>query len=230
MRSTITILLIEDDKNLGALLKEFLEVKGFSITTAFNGEDALKILHKEIFSLLIIDVMMPKMDGFTLVKKIAEQEIQTPFLFLTAKAIVSDKIHGLKLGADDYITKPFSMEELILRINAILRRSSTSVDKDETQFRLGNFVFDFQERTLQINDLIQKLTSKEAELLQLLCINKNNILERTVALNKIWKNDTYFNSRSMDVYITKLRGFLKRDPSIEIVNIHGTGYKLLIKK
>lgn len=228
MKKDNSILLVEDDKNLSTLLKEFLEVKGFSVTQAFNGVEALSVVNKENFSIIIIDVMMPKMDGFSFAKKIVAMEIQTPFLFLTAKSMMNDKIEGLKIGADDYITKPFSMEELILRINIILRRASAN-NFEESSFSIGLYKFNYDERSLIINDAIQKLTSKENELLKLLCINMNSIVERSIALNKIWKDDTYFNSRSMDVYITKLRGYLKGDPSIEIINIHGTGYKLLLK-
>lgn len=228
MKKTNSILLVEDDKNLSTLLKEFLEVKGFSVIQAFNGVEALNIVNKENFSIIIIDVMMPKMDGFSFAKKIVSMEIQTPFLFLTAKAMMNDKIDGLKIGADDYITKPFSIEELILRINVILRRN-LSGNSNESIFSIGLYKFNYDERSLIINETIQKLTSKEAELLKLLCINMNSIVERSIALNNIWKDDTYFNSRSMDVYITKLRGYLKSDPAIEILNVHGTGYKLLVK-
>jgi DNA-binding response OmpR family regulator len=229
MKNAIKILLIEDDKNLSTLLKEFLEVKNYSVTQAFNGEEGFQVYQEAEFDLCILDIMMPKMDGFTLAKKIQDHNPQTPFLFLTAKGMLDDKLKGLKLGADDYVTKPFSMEELLLRIKIILKRVVSSENTaTPTKFTIGSFIFDLEKRLLKQNTFEQKLTSKEAELLNLLCLNKNRILERSVALNKIWQNDNYFTARSMDVYITKLRGYFRNDPSIEIINVHGTGFKLLI--
>ncbi len=227
MKNEIKILLIEDDKNLSTLLKEFLEVKGYSVTQSFSGEEGLLAYQESEYDLCILDVMMPKMDGFTLAKKIQDYNPQTPFLFLSAKAMLDDKLKGLKLGADDYVTKPFSMEELLLRIKVILKRSaSIESEISQTKFSIGSYTFDFEKRLLKNDGFEQKLTSKEAELLNLLCLHKNSILERSIALNKIWQNDNYFTARSMDVYITKLRSYFKNDPSIEIVNVHGTGFKL----
>jgi len=227
MKNEIKILLIEDDKNLSTLLKEFLEVKGYSVTQAFNGEEGLLAYQESEYDLCILDVMMPKMDGFTLAKKIQDYNPQTPFLFLSAKAMLDDKLKGLKLGADDYVTKPFSMEELLLRIKVILKRSALIESEiEQTKFSIGSYTFDFEKRLLKHDGFEQKLTSKEAELLNLLCLRKNSILERSIALNKIWQNDNYFTARSMDVYITKLRSYFKNDSSIEIVNVHGTGFKL----
>ena len=227
MKNEIKILLIEDDKNLSTLLKEFLEVKGYSVTQAFNGEEGLLAYQESEYDLCILDVMMPKMDGFTLAKKIQDYNPQTPFLFLSAKAMLDDKLKGLKLGAEDYVTKPFSMEELLLRIKVILKRSALIESEiEQTKFSIGSYTFDFEKRLLKHDGFEQKLTSKEAELLNLLCLRKNSILERSIALNKIWQNDNYFTARSMDVYITKLRSYFKNDSSIEIVNVHGTGFKL----
>jgi len=229
MKNTIKILLIEDDKNLSTILQEFLEVKGYSVTSAFNGEEGFVAYQKNEYDLCILDIMMPKMDGFTLAKKIQDFNPQTPFLFLSAKVMIEDKLKGLKLGADDYITKPFSMEELLLRIKVILKRSNSSeIEIIQSKFSVGSYSFDFEKRILKHDGFEQKLTSKEAELLNLLCLYKNNVLERSVALNKIWQNDNYFTARSMDVYITKLRNYFRNDSSIEIVNVHGTGFKLLI--
>ncbi|MFA7421814.1 MAG: response regulator transcription factor [Melioribacteraceae bacterium] len=229
MKNTIRILLIEDDKNLSTILKEFLEVKGYGVTAAFNGEEGFVAYQKSEYDLCILDIMMPKMDGFTLAKKIQDFNPQTPFLFLSAKVMIEDKLKGLKLGADDYITKPFSMEELLLRIKVILKRSNSSeIEITQSKFSVGSYNFDFEKRLLKHDGFEQKLTSKEAELLNLLCLYKNNVLERSVALNKIWQNDNYFTARSMDVYITKLRNYFRNDSSIEIVNVHGTGFKLQI--
>jgi len=223
------ILLVEDDNNLGTIIKEYLYVKGFEVTHCLNGEEGLNIFKPDEFDLCIIDIMMPKMDGFTMAKKIRNID-STPFIFLTARSMLNDKIEGFNLGADDYITKPFSMEELILRINAILKRSKRTEDeKKKDEFKIGIYTFNHRKQVLYFKNKEQKLTSKETELLKLLCENKNNLLERSAALLKIWKNESYFTSRSMDVYIAKLRRYLKYDPKIQIINIHGTGFKLLVE-
>lgn len=228
----IRILLAEDDLNLGTLLKEFLEVKNFSVTHCLNGDECGNIFKSGKFDLLILDVMMPKKDGFSLAKEIRKVDDYTPIIFLTAKSMQNDKIEGLKLGADDYITKPFSTEELLLRINAIIKRTKSQKligdNFSNDYFDLGIFHFDYTHRTLLCEKREQKLTGKEADLLKLLCQNKNNILERSHALKLIWNEDNYFTARSMDVYITKLRNYLSIDPSIEIINIHGTGFKLIM--
>lgn len=230
MKNKITVLLVEDDINLGTLLCEFLSVKGFSVDQAFNGAEGFEQLSKKKYDICLIDVMMPKMDGFTLAKKIRTIDKETPFLFLTAKSMIDDKIEGFKLGADDYVTKPFSMEELILRVNAIIKRTKRIEEENhQSIYEIGCYTFNYEKRSLTAGNNEQKLTQKECELLNLLCINKNKVLERSEALTRIWKDDNYFNSRSMDVYITKLRGYLKQDESIELVNVHGTGYKLLAK-
>lgn len=221
------ILLVEDDNNLGAIVTEYLGVKGFDVVHCLNGEEGLNKFRQKEFDLCIIDVMMPKLDGFSFAKKIGKGSV--PFIFLTAKSMLNDKIDGFNLGADDYITKPFSMEELILRINAILKRSFRINDVNETnEFNIGMYTFKYDKRILVLKGKEQKLTSKEAELLKLLYMNKNNLMERSTALLRIWKDESYFTSRSMDVYIAKLRSYLKNDPKIQIVNVHGSGFKILV--
>jgi len=223
------ILLAEDDENLGALLREYLIAKGFQTDLYINGELAYNGFMKNKYDMCILDVMMPKMDGFTLAREIRKINSNTPFVFLTAKSLKDDVIEGFAVGADDYMTKPFSMEELLFRIKAILRRTSSNhVSGDDDLFTIGQYQFDAQKQILKHNNKEQKLTTKESELLKLLCNNMNNVLERNFALKTIWQEDSYFNARSMDVYITKLRKYLKDDPAIEILNIHGKGYKLIV--
>lgn len=224
----IKILLAEDDHNLGTILKAYLEAKGYPTKLFVNGKEAHDAYAKEKFDFCILDVMMPIKDGFTLAKEIRKTDKKTPILFLTAKSMQEDRIEGLQLGADDYLTKPFSMEELLLRIKAILRRS-VSDGGEQNIFTIGKYIFDYSHQTLMLNNESQKLTSKEAELLKLLAENLNGILDRSIALNRIWNDDSYFNARSMDVYIAKLRKYLKDDPDIELLNVHGIGFKLLTK-
>jgi two-component system, OmpR family, response regulator len=225
----LKILLAEDDRNLGNILKSYLEAKKYETTLCVNGQDALQAYAKNKFDMCIIDVMMPVMDGFSLAKEIRIDNKSIPILFLTAKSLQEDKIRGFELGADDYITKPFSMEELLVRMKAILRRSKqTSLPGENiTTFEIGKYVFDYTRQTLSFGDSIQKLTSRETELLKLLCDSMNSVLDRKIALHKIWNDDSYFNARSMDVYIAKLRKYLKKDPSVELINVHGTGFKLI---
>ncbi len=227
MEEKIKILLCEDDENLGMLLREFLQAKGFNADLFPDGEKGYKAFLKGKYDLCVLDVMMPKKDGFTLAQEIRNVNGEVPIIFLTAKNLKDDVLEGFKLGADDYITKPFSMEELVVRIDAILRRVKGKKDREVTLFRIGKFTFDTQKQVLVSGDSTQKLTTKESELLALLCSHVNDILERNYALKTIWVDDNYFNARSMDVYITKLRKLLKGDPSIEIINIHGKGYKLI---
>lgn len=227
MEERLKILLCEDDENLGMLLREFLQAKGFNADLCSDGEKGYKAFVKSQYDLCVLDVMMPKMDGFTLAQEIRVVNADVPIIFLTAKALKEDILEGFKIGADDYITKPFSMEELVSRIGAILRRVKGKKDKDVTMYRIGKFSFDTQKQVLVMDDKQKKLTTKESELLALLCSHANQILERNFALKTIWVDDNYFNARSMDVYITKLRKLLKDDPSIEIINIHGKGYKLI---
>jgi two-component system OmpR family response regulator len=227
MDDKLTILLCEDDENLGMLLREFLMAKGFSVDLFPDGEKGYKAFLKGKYDLCVLDVMMPKKDGFTLAKEIRGVNSEIPIVFLTAKNMKEDVLEGFHLGADDYITKPFSMEELVSRISAILRRVRGKKEKEITMYRIGQFTFDTQKQTLVIGNESKKLTTKESELLSLLCAHMNEMLERNYALKNIWVDDNYFNARSMDVYITKLRKLLKDDPSIEIINIHGKGYKLI---
>jgi DNA-binding response OmpR family regulator len=228
MENQIRVLLAEDDKNLGTILKAYLEAKGFPTVLCGDGHEALEKFKREDFNFCVLDVMMPVMDGFTLATEIRKLDKKIPMLFLTAKAMQEDKLKGFELGADDYLTKPFSMEELLLRMKAIIRRSAEDTVRP-TVFKVGIFTFDYNRQLLVRNDGEEsKLTSKESELLRLLCENLNRVLDRSVALNKIWYDDSYFNARSMDVYITKLRKYFKEDPSIELMNVHGVGFKLLV--
>ena len=228
MDEKLKILLCEDDENLGMLLREYLQAKGYQAVLCQDGEVGYREFAKGKFDIAVLDVMMPKKDGFTLAQEIRQANTEIPIIFLTARALKGDILEGFKIGADDYITKPFSMEELVLRIEAILRRVHGKKAKDATVFRIGRFVFDAQKQLLTIGEKQTKLTTKENELLALLCAHSNEILQRDFALKTIWIDDNYFNARSMDVYITKLRKHLKDDDQIEIINIHGKGYKLIV--
>lgn len=228
MAQKINILLAEDDKNLGVILKKYLEAKDIPVTLCTNGEEALQAFGEGNFNFCIFDVMMPLMDGFTLAKEVKKLDKRIPIIFLTAKTTQKDVIEGFMLGADDYITKPFSMDELLLRIHAVYNRASFDTPAP-TSFKLGSYTFDAPRHLLIKGDESRKLTSKEADLLLLLCEHMNETLERTVALRKVWYEDSYFNARSMDVYVTKLRKFFKDEPNVELVNVHGVGFKLLVK-
>lgn len=217
----------EDDENLGAVLSEYLDAKGYETTLTNNGEDAYNAFVAGKYDICVFDVMMPKKDGFTLAKEIRMINTEVPIVFLTAKTMKDDILLGFKVGADDYLAKPFSMEELLLRVEAILRRTSGASLVQEV-YNLGKFKFDTQKQQLIDGENIIKLTTKESELLKLLCANANKVLERNIALKTIWVDDNYFNARSMDVYITKLRKHLKEDPTVEIINVHGKGYKLVM--
>ncbi len=225
------ILLAEDDPNLGTVLKDSLEMENNYVELYTDGEQAWKAFNKDDFDICILDVMMPLKDGFTLAKEIKKVAPQMPIIFLTAKSMKEDKLEGFKLGADDYITKPFSFEELQLRIDAVMRRVNSAMlpSDQQDEFTIGNYTYVDNERSLKLGDTITKLTTKEAELLKLLAHNINKIVDRDVALKSIWGNDNYFTGRSMDVYITKLRKYLKEDEQLEIVNIHGQGFKLITK-
>lgn len=227
----LKILLVEDDPNLGSLLKDYLEAKEFQVDLAINGKKGLEKFNQTIYDLAILDVMMPVMDGFTLAKEIRKMDKNMPLIFLTAKSMKDDVLEGFQSGADDYVTKPFNMEELIMRISAIMRRvkNQFQVQSEQAEFPIGGYVFNYKTQILQHGDASQKLTTRESELLKLLCLNANDILDRNFALKTIWGNDNYFSGRSMDVYIVKLRKYLKDDPNVEILNVHGRGFKLLIK-
>ncbi|MES2809654.1 MAG: response regulator transcription factor [Bacteroidota bacterium] len=226
------ILLVEDDPNLGLLLQDYLQIKGkFDVVLCTDGEQGLQAFTKNTFDILILDVMMPKKDGFTLGKDIRKINPHVPIIFATAKGMIEDKTEAFTLGGDDYITKPFRIEELLLRINALLKRTESADKKDDqqpTKFNIGSYDFDYTTQLISINGTQQKLSTKEAELLRLLCIKRNEVLTREEALLHIWHDDNYFNGRSMDVFLSKIRKYLKDDPSVEIINVHGKGYKLLV--
>ena len=227
--STKKILLAEDDSNLGLLLKNYLNAKNYDTTLARTGTQALDLFSKSTFNICIFDIMMPEMDGITLAKEIRSSNHEIPIIFLTAKNQQEDIIEGFISGADDYITKPFSMEELLYRIEAILRRTSApqTATVKGTAYILGSFIFDPLKQMLSHKDGNIKLTTKESELLDILYQHRNKLLERNHALKSIWIDDNYFNARSMDVYISKLRKHINLDPSLKILNVHGKGYKLI---
>lgn len=230
MKKKTRILLCEDDPNLGNLLRDYLQVKGFDTDLAVDGSEGLKQFKRSTYDFLILDVMMPVKDGFTLAKEIREDDKHVPILFLTAKSMKEDTLLGFEAGADDYMSKPFSMEELLARIQAILRRSSVLPQEGDAvaQYTIGAYQYDYNTQKLTHSEEELKLTTKENELLFLLCKHQNSVLERSLALKAIWGDDNYFNGRSMDVYIAKLRKHLRLDPRIEILNIHGRGFKLIM--
>lgn len=227
----IKILLVEDDPNLGMVLQEYLQLKGgFEVCLCKDGEEGLKTFYKQQFDLCIFDVMMPKKDGFTLARELREVNTDIPIIFATAKGMMEDKTTGFTLGGDDYIIKPFRIEELLLRINALLKRKNgTGAIKPETSlFNIGKYCFNHSSQIISLGNKHVKLSSKEADLLKLLCIHINQTLTREEALVKIWSDDNYFNGRSMDVYLSKLRKYLIDDADVTIINIHGKGYKLVV--
>lgn len=226
--NNIKILLAEDDVNLGTLLKNYLNAKDYPTTLCANGSLALDAFATRSFGMCILDIMMPEMDGLTLAREIRLSDPEIPIIFLTARNQKEDVLEGFRSGADDYMTKPFSMEELLYRIEAILRRTAgSSVNRKEENYVIGEYIFDPQKQVLSHKSAEVKLTTKESELLDLLCRQGNEILERNYALKTIWVDDNYFNARSMDVYITRLRKYLRKDSSVKILNIHGKGYKLI---
>ncbi|MGJ1203731.1 response regulator transcription factor [Sphingobacterium lactis] len=224
------ILLAEDDPNLGELLKDYLELKGkFDVVLCVDGQEAMDAFRKDEFDLCILDVMMPKKDGFSLGKDIRKINQTIPIIYATAKGMMEDKTQAFELGGDDYITKPFRVEELLLRINALLKRAAKDKEEEVSdKFEIGDYFFDYTSQIISYKGQQQKLSTKEAELLRLLCLKKNDVLTREEALIKIWHDDNYFTGRSMDVFLSKLRKYLKEDPNVEIVNVHGKGYKLLV--
>jgi len=226
------ILLVEDDPNLGLLLQDYLELKGkFEVVLCKDGDEGLKAFTKAQYDLLILDVMMPKKDGFTLGKEIRKMNQTVPIIFATAKAMIEDKTQAFTLGGDDYITKPFRIEELLLRINALLKRVNENGKEgaaSQNNFKIGKYDFDYKQQMIREGENQQKLSTKEAELLRLLCLKQNEVLTREEALLNIWHDDNYFNGRSMDVFLSKIRKYLKDDSKVEIINVHGKGYKLLV--
>lgn len=226
------ILLVEDDRNFGDVLKSYLEMNDYDVVLATDGFEGLDAYKKGRFDLCIFDVMMPKKDGFTLAKEIRELDTEIPIIFLTAKTLKEDVLEGFKIGADDYIAKPFNSEELLYRVQAVLKRSQKLADpkEDIKEFSIGKYHFNYPLRILTYNGQEkEKLSPKEAHLLRLFCIHKNDVLARSEALTKIWGEDNYFTARSMDVFVTKLRKYLSKDEQLEIVNIHGNGFRLLVK-
>ncbi|PHI18608.1 DNA-binding response regulator [Lewinellaceae bacterium SD302] len=231
------ILLVEDDRNFGDVLRSYLDMHDFDVTLATDGQAGFEAFNKGKFDLCIFDVMMPRLSGFELAEKVRETDTTTPIVFLTAKSLKEDILNGFRIGADDYMTKPFNSEELLARIQAILKRSQPAVDpkEEQTEFEFGEFHFNFPLRILTHtpknggDNSKEKLSPKEAQLLRLFAIRKNNILSRSEALTKIWGEDNYFTARSMDVFVTKLRKYIKLDDDLEIVNIHGNGFQLLVK-
>ena len=221
------VLLAEDDENLGVLLREYLKAKGYETDLYPDGDAAFKGFQSKTYDICILDVMMPKKDGFTLAKEIRQLNTSIPIIFLTAKSMKEDLVEGFSSGADDYMTKPFSIEELLLRVEAVLRRTRGDNVTNQDVFTIGIYTFNATKQTLTNGDHEQKLTAKESELLKYLCFNRNGILDRNFALRTIWNDDSYFNARSMDVYITKLRKYMKDDSSIQIINVRGKGFKLI---
>ncbi len=232
------ILLVEDDQNFGDVLRSYLEMHDYSVTLATDGVFGLEAFKKGTFDLCIFDVMMPRKDGFTLAKEIRERNQEVPIIFLTAKTMKDDVLQGFKIGADDYISKPFNSEELLFRIHAVLKRVNKIQDprEDQREYEIGRYHFNYPLRILTFQDVVPsednqwKLSPKEADLLRLFCRYLNDVMPRSEALNKIWNEDNYFTARSMDVFITKLRKYLAKDPAIEIVNIHGNGFQLQVKE
>lgn len=227
MSNKTRILLVEDDANLGYILKEYLHVYDFEVDWARDGEEGLDQFKRLKYDLCILDVMMPKMDGFTLAEKVKSFAPEVPLIFLTAKALKIDKLKGFKLGADDYIVKPVDEEELIARINAIIKRSANLQEAQQPSlFQVGEYEFDFANQSLIWNGKKQLITTKEAEILRLLCINKGKLLDRQTTLRELWGESDYFNRRSMDVFISKLRKYLSEDSNVKITNVHGKGFVL----
>jgi two-component system, OmpR family, response regulator VicR len=227
--SKARLLVVEDDPNLGDILKEYLEMKGYEPTLCRDGEEGWNKFKKDKFDLCLLDIMMPKKDGFTLAKEIKKVQEDLPILFLTAKNQKDDIIEGLKIGADDYLTKPFSMEELLLRVNAILRRTQKNEEKSSLKlYSFGDFVLHYDEQIIEGPSGKTKLTSKENELIRLLASELNKLVNRSHALKQIWGDDSYFNARSMDVYLSKIRKILKDDPKVQIITVHGEGFKMIV--
>jgi len=224
------ILLVEDDQNLGFVIQDALKRKGFSVHLCRDGKEGLKQFNEHAYDLCVLDVMLPHKDGFSLAEDIRLTNAEVPIVFLTAKSQTEDRIAGFKAGGDDYLTKPFSHEELILRIEAILRRThGRSEDpRSRDRFEVGAYTFDHRNLVLSHPTEERKLTKKEAEVLRLLCMHQDQVLPRELVLNMVWGDDTYFLGRSLDVFISRLRKYLRSDPSVQIVNVHGVGFKLQV--
>jgi len=226
----VKILLAEDDTNLGFVISDHLKSEGYHVTLCTDGSEALKRFNEETFHLCVFDVMMPRKDGFTLAREIRKVNSEVPILFLTAKSMTQDKVEGFKAGGDDYLTKPFSVEELQVRVKALLKRVNISTEeKEETIFQIGTYTFDTINFTLKHPQFEKTLTKKEAQILKMLCKFQNQVVARDLVLNAVWGQDDYFVGRSLDVFITKLRKYLKEDENLGIINIHGVGFKLEVK-
>jgi DNA-binding response OmpR family regulator len=228
MENKYNIFLVEDDENFGSVLKSYLEMNDFDVSWTKDGAKAVQNFGLQKYDICILDIMLPNLDGFSIAKKIKELKPEIPTIFLTAKTLKEDILEGYRIGADDYITKPFDSEVLLYKIKAIIKRNQNT-ESENTSFTIGKYIFDSELRILSFNEDSVKLSPKESELLKMLCTHENRILDREKALTKIWGEDGYFTARSMDVYITKLRKYLKNDPSIEIENIHGSGFILKVK-
>jgi DNA-binding response OmpR family regulator len=224
------LLYVEDDESLSFVTRDNLELKGYQITHCLSGKEAADLIQESSFDLCILDVMLPEMDGFELASLIREKDKEVPIIFLTAKSLKEDKIHGLRLGADDYITKPFSIEELILKIEVFLRRSKINYRVKQDQFQIGQFHLDYPNLQLQIGEDGRRLTQKEADLLKYFYENANQVVKRSNILKQLWGEDDYFMGRSLDVFISRLRKYLKADPEIKIENIHGVGFRLQLQE
>ncbi len=224
------LLYVEDDESLSFVTKDNLELQGFKVKHCADGKEAMETIKNHQFDLCILDVMLPDVDGFSIAHEIRKFDKQVPILFLTARSLKEDKIHGLRLGADDYITKPFSIEELILKVQIFLKRRNIvgSTDEQLTEFDLGQYTFDYKNLELKLGEAIKKLTQKEADLLRFFVRNKNEVLKRSDILETLWGEDDYFMGRSLDVFISRLRKYLKQDESLKIENIHGVGFRLKI--
>jgi two-component system OmpR family response regulator len=231
MNAQRKILLVEDDKSMRFMLQDNLEMAGYAVSAFDDGQVAISAFVKEPFDLCLLDVMLPGKDGFSLAQEIRKLNMGVPIVFLTAKAMKEDRILGFKIGADDYITKPFSVEELLLRIESILKRVYRQVSKADEQFvyHLGKLVFDFANQEIRMDNQVITMTSKEAKLLQLFCLHKNKVIDRNVIQKAIWEDEGYFVGRSLDVFISRLRKLLKEDESVGLINVHGVGYKLEVK-
>jgi DNA-binding response OmpR family regulator len=223
------ILLVEDDPNLGFVIKDNLSIKGYDVTLCTDGEEAERTFKSAHFNICVFDVMLPKKDGFTLAREVRANNKHIPIIFLTAKSMMEDKLEGFQTGADDYITKPFSLDELYYRIEVFLRRSNESAPSTGTTFTIGEFSFDYSRLLIQRNGMEKSLTQKEAEVLRFLCLNRERVLKREEILNQIWGDDDYFMGRSLDVFISKLRKYLREDPTISIANYHGVGFRLEVE-
>jgi DNA-binding response OmpR family regulator len=228
MAKNSKIILVEDDPNLGFVIKDNLEASNYEVDWARDGQEGLKLILNNSYDLAILDVMLPKMSGFEIAEEIVESIPDLPFLFVTAKSMIEDKLKGLKLG-EDYITKPFDFAELRIRIEKILSRSIQQLSDDLILFKIGRYEFDYVNQYLTLDHNIQKLTKREADVLKQLCLSINNVMNREKVLKLIWGNDDYFNGRSMDVFISRIRKYLKEDSNIQIINVHGVGFKLAVK-